>query len=77
MAAVNVQKAEWLNKSVNPTNAVFFVVKFGTCLAKQTFIEAEFIETEVLNEVLLMGGHPAKVLLSFKSLPFRKGLIHL
>jgi len=59
MKAVDVQKAEWFNESVYSSDSVLFVIQFGTCMAKEALVVAEFIQTEVLDWVSLMRAYSA------------------
>ena len=61
MATVDVQETQRLDESVNSSDSVLFVIQLGTGLAEEALVEAEFIETEVLNEIFFMVGDFADV----------------
>ena len=54
--AVDVQETERFDESVDSADSMFLVIKFGTGLTEKALVEAELIETEILDRVLIMSG---------------------
>ena len=54
MKTVYIQQAERFNQSVDTANSMFFMIKFGTSMTKESFIETELIETKILDRIFLM-----------------------
>ncbi len=55
---------------------MFFVIEFGTSMTKESFIETELIETEILDRIFLMIRYLTVVMLVTDLLGLT-GLVHL